>query len=218
MPLLRPVHFCRRQAARLVRRGLDIVYPPYCVCCQTELLPPADQIHLCAACRMKLAPPLRPACPRCGGVVAALGLNPEGCRQCQLQRLHFDAVRMLGSYDGLLRQAVLRMKHATDQPLSIALGRLLATERQSDVEAWRPDVLTSIPMHWTRRVWRGTNNPELVAEQLARQWHIPCERACSSGRDGPQRKANCRGRGASTMYDGRSGSRAAPSWPAHAWQ
>jgi ComF family protein len=39
-----------------------------------------------------------------------------------------------------------------------------AKERLAD---FAPDVVAVVPMHWRRRLFRGVNSPELVAERLA---------------------------------------------------
>jgi ComF family protein len=53
------------------------------------------------------------------------------------------------------------------------LGQLLAKRHRSNLEALAPDVVIPVPMHWTRRVRRGTNGPETVAEYLARKLRVP---------------------------------------------
>jgi len=66
------------------------------------------------------------------------------------------------------------------------MGRLLAesvrfsdnrvhdrTDSDSVGDVDRPDLVVPVPMHWTRRISRGTNPPEILAEMVARKNQIP---------------------------------------------
>jgi ComF family protein len=86
---------------------------------------------------------------------------------------HFDAVVPLGSYEGPLREAVLKMKHARGEPLSIAMGEFFIQRRGSELASLRPDVVVPIPMHWRRRWKRKTNSPDLLADRLGRFLRVP---------------------------------------------
>ena len=57
-------------------------------------------------------------------------------------------------------------------------------------------------MHWTRKIWRGTNSPETIAERLARHLDIPlashllvrCRRTAPQASLSPSKRlANVRG-------------------------
>ena len=74
----------------------------------------------------------------------------------------------LGNYHDELREAVLRMKRPAGEPLANAMGRLLAQECRAAFEQFAPTVILSVPMHWTRRIVRGTNSPELLAAVLGK--------------------------------------------------
>jgi ComF family protein len=65
------------------------------------------------------------------------------------------------------------MKHQQEEPLRVALSRLLAAERGFELAALRPSCVIPIPMHWSRRLWRGINSPEVMAGVLARKMSIP---------------------------------------------
>jgi ComF family protein len=88
-------------------------------------------------------------------------------------RLHIDCVVRLGTYQGALRTAVLRVKRAGERPLAVALGDLLAQSAEARLKVLAPDVVVPVPMHWTRRMWRGGNSPDAVAERLAVQLGVP---------------------------------------------
>jgi len=158
-----------RRAVHVSRRvGLNLLFPPRCAFCDVEL--PGSQVDplLCGKCRSLLGPAAVPSCPRCGAAVSTAAVGADGCRRCRNVRLKFDTVVPLGAYRGQLRSAVLKMKHPAGDHLSAAVGRLFGQRRGAEVAALRPDLVVPVPMHWTRRLARGTNSAELLAAGLSR--------------------------------------------------
>lgn len=90
------------------------------------------------------------------------------CFACRGHRLLYEQARVLGVYQGPLRGAVLRIKHYQHEPLAAALGQRLAEEiRQAPFDP-PPQLVAPVPMHWLKRVWRGTNAPDTLAQSVAR--------------------------------------------------
>jgi predicted amidophosphoribosyltransferase len=67
------------------------------------------------------------------------------------------------------------MKQASGDLLSAATGRLYCHGRGDEVGRLRPDVVTAVPMFWTRRLVRGTNSPDILAEWLAWRLRVPLD-------------------------------------------
>jgi ComF family protein len=74
----------------------------------------------------------------------------------------------LGRYQDELNQAIVRTKRSHNEPLVLALGRLLYEMRGNALQELRADVVVPMPMHWLRRMRRRNNGPDLLAEALAR--------------------------------------------------
>ncbi len=55
----------------------------------------------------------------------------------------------------------------------MALGELLAGMCMPHMAAWKPDAIVPVPMHWSRKLWRGTNSPQTIAERFATRLGIP---------------------------------------------
>jgi len=173
-----------RRAVRLAGRGWraarDVVFPPRCAFCEAGLGEVSDEFRLCEDCRCLLAPKRWPCCPRCG----ASGYFPEGalpagaefrCELCEGLSLKFETVIPLGGYEGELRSAVLRMKRPSGEPLSAAIGHVLGRQRRRELLRFEPDLVMPIPMFWARRLRRGTNSPEILAESVASLLRLsPC--------------------------------------------
>jgi ComF family protein len=174
------LHAAARQAA-------DLLYPPQCVFCETELAEwPVDDIALCAECRTQLGPSQQPTCERCGAALEqtppreeahavthpADGAAPVGCRHCHGKKFAFATVISLSHYRDQLREAVLRMKAPSGEALAISMAKRLAAERRIELAAFNPQLVVPIPMHWARRISRGANSPELLVRGIAKSLGI----------------------------------------------
>jgi ComF family protein len=151
---------------------LDLALPPRCLHCDDDLTSTSD-ISLCLKCTQLIAPELPDCCRRCGAILPE-GLEPsERCPSCKGYSLKFDAVYPLGRYDDALKEVVLKTKRLSSEVLSLTIGRLLATRLRDKIVQFDPQAVVPIPMHWARRLRRGVNSPELLAECLSKKLGIP---------------------------------------------
>jgi ComF family protein len=157
-----------RATGRLARAGIDLVYPPQCSFCAAAI-DGSSEAGFCADCEQQLAPRGLVQCVRCAAIVNPTELSAGDCARCRDERFRFERVFSLARYEGASREAVLRMKRSIEEPLMMALGGLLSRRFAEPLAAWRADVVVPIPMHWTRRMARGTNAPELMGEIVARK-------------------------------------------------
>jgi predicted amidophosphoribosyltransferase len=79
----------------------------------------------------------------------------------------------LSVYRGDMQKFVLRMKHQEGESLALTAGRLLA--RRIREQRWEPlpQIVTAVPMHWSRRLWRGVNSAAILAEAVASELRLP---------------------------------------------
>ncbi|MFN3651215.1 MAG: ComF family protein [Armatimonadota bacterium] len=136
---------------------LDLLFPPRCLVCDALAEP------FCAECRGEVQP------------VGPDALLPPLLRD----------VRSAGYHAGPLRSAVLRLKFERKVALLDPLAELLAAELESHLPAWRADALLPVPIHWLRRLERGFNQSELLAEEVARRTGLPLSRALRRVRKTP---------------------------------
>jgi predicted amidophosphoribosyltransferase len=68
------------------------------------------------------------------------------------------------------------MKRPTHNALTIAMGRLLFRQRHQQLTEHPADVVVPIPMYWTRRLGRGINNPDVLANCLGTSLGLPVHR------------------------------------------
>jgi ComF family protein len=95
------------------------------------------------------------------------------CPHCREAKLRFDRAIALGSYDGRLRDWVMRMKQDRSGLAARALADLAWSELSAAIQELAVDVVTAVPMGPWRRWQRGVNPPQIVAERLAAKLHKP---------------------------------------------
>jgi ComF family protein len=163
-----------RGAWRTLTHGLlQLLYPGVCRVCETSL--PQGQGSFCDSCRTQLTMDRRSTCPRCGGTIGPFAHVAGGCTGCRGMRFFFDRVLRLGTYDGLLRDVIPRLKNWAGEGLTEALGALWAEHCEETLRAVAANVIIPVPLHWTRRLTRGYNQSTVLAEALADRLHIPCQ-------------------------------------------
>lgn len=126
-------------ASRLLRSALDVLFPVRCVGCG------GSGAYLCAAClaRVERPPPEPP--PESGPLAGVL--TPF-------------------AYEGVVREAVRRLKYRGVRALAPEMARLMAWEVAVAVPP--PFAFVPVPLHPKRLRERGFNQAELLAREVAR--------------------------------------------------
>lgn len=164
----------QRGAQGSLRATLALLFPPHCFFCGTEItesdIAPAG---LCSACRSHLTAWDHPACRRCASPLPQFWGDATQCPRCCNRRYAFNRALALGAYTGVWRDAVLCMKRASFEPLTHAVGQLLA-ERIRDASP-KPTInqVVPVPMHWSRRLHRGVQTSRVLGVAIARQLQLP---------------------------------------------
>lgn len=78
----------------------------------------------------------------------------------------------MGPYQGLLREAILRMKFAPGEGLAELLAPHWAERMEPRLQPFHPDLVIPVPLHWRRRWQRGFNSNEIFAQALAQRLGI----------------------------------------------
>jgi predicted amidophosphoribosyltransferase len=118
-------------------------------------------------------------CQRCGRSVGDFEADAGGCASCRDTKVPWDAVIRLGPYDGLLRDAVLEIKHSGFRRLATDVGRELGDQVARAIGPQDPDavLLVPIPMALRRRARRPLDHTHAlvrgVQAALAEQWGRP---------------------------------------------
>lgn len=145
---------------RRVGRGvLDLLYPPLCIGCRSQVAEPGS---LCPACWRNVNFLDGPGCSCCG---LPFELDPGGetlCAACLADPPAFDRARAVMRYDETSRGPILALKHADRLDLAPGFARWL--ERAGKPLLGEADIIVPVPLH-ASRLWRRRYNQ---AAELAR--------------------------------------------------
>lgn len=183
---------------RHVGRSLAGLLLPGCCClCLDEVVDYRNPDVLCPKCKQAGAQAKK--CVRCSAVLSHENALPlDDCPACHHLKLPFAEVTSIGNYEGLLRDAVLSAKSSRGTSSAWDLGQLLTCglEHDVDIQPW----IVPVPMHWTRRIRRGTDTAAILATSFARKagWPyrklVACQRPLAKQSELPitARKKNVR--------------------------
>ncbi len=166
----------------LASSAIDMLFPPVCSFCDLPLVAYMRRgVQLCNPCHAALTEGRSQRfCPNCGVPLPQSWPLTAKCPACPT-RSAIDQVVPLGVYCDELRQAVIRAKQFFEYPLAATLGTLLAEELVDRGWAESIDVVIPIPKYWIKRIIRGTNTAEVLAESMARIMHRPLLPAALTG-------------------------------------
>lgn len=157
-----------RTISRILTGVADVLYPPLCASCSRLL---DDRAGICLDCRRQLLDDPWFTCPWCGSTVGEFADTQDGCGACRKQRFAFELVVRLGTYDGLRRDLIVRMKR--DEVLAERIGTVFAKGIMGRLGKTPVDAVIPIPLHWRRRWRRGYNQAEALATELADALTVP---------------------------------------------
>jgi len=154
---------------RLLRAVLNLVYPAMCVGCGARL-EGCETSCVCPECLASAERLGRWQCERCGGSIGPYAEGGLACRACaEHPNMGFDRGTAVFHYRGVARQAVLNLKFRGDLIPAAWMGRELSSKLAGKEWFDGVEVVTPVPLHWTRRFRRRFNQSELIARRIARE-------------------------------------------------
>jgi predicted amidophosphoribosyltransferase len=163
----------RRWLGHTRAAAMDLLFPARCGACGGELPEDHGNDVVCCECRNELRLIDWPVCPRCAAPMPEAGGVALSCSHCRSAKLRFDRTLTLGSYEGLLRSWIMRMKSDRSGLATRVLSELAWQRLGEQLMALGVDVVAAVPMHPWRRWQRGVNPPREFAEQIARKLGVP---------------------------------------------
>lgn len=137
---------------------LDFIFPKKCVSCGKF----GD--YICAACFSKIEFIKHPVCPVCERQAIG-GRTHPGCRK----RFGLDGLVVACKYRGSVRKAIQKIKYRFAADIHKILVSLIA-DSIWQFSLPKDIVLVPIPLYRLRKNWRGFNQAELLASDLARRF------------------------------------------------
>lgn len=149
---------------------LDILFPVSCLACGRA------GVYLCPECLKKIPISEEFFCPFC----RRPSLRGEPHETCARQ-IKLDGLLVAGNWENkVLRRAIHRFKYNFLKDLKKPLGEILIAKiKQSDryfsptISGGYFDFLLPVPLHAKRKLWRGFNQAQLLALELAEFFKMP---------------------------------------------
>jgi len=123
-------------------------------------------------------------CTRCGSSTGFGEAKADGCARCSEVRFPWARVTRLGAWEAPLTAFIGAMKYRQHWAWAPYFGGHLAESLRLDAPA--APVVVCVPMHWMRRLERGYNQAELIAEKLAKAQGWPYARPLKRARNDPK--------------------------------
>ncbi len=141
----------------------NLIYPPRCVCCGGD--GSAESPHFCGDCSTQLnILSASGCCPDCASPLP-FGAN---CAECNGRGIFpFEKIAALGPFRDPLRKLIYQIKYHHRWPVAEVLADRLIGEARVRAILDQADVVTAVPLHWSRHIGRGYNQAETIARRIA---------------------------------------------------
>ena len=151
---------------------MDLIYPARCELCGSQL--ENLEKYICRNCSSKLPVISTPHCPICYRSIRTRGDENRICGYCKLDSKRIvEKVVALYEYRDGARELIHRYKYDKYQFLSVFFAENLFEQvNESDILEG-VDWIVSIPLHWTRKRWRGFNQAYKIARYISKKTGIP---------------------------------------------
>jgi ComF family protein len=158
-----------------MKRLLDILYPRRCIGC--GLSSPETFRHICWDCWSDTTRVEAPFCDLCGDPVAGAVDHDFICYSCSAEKPSFNGARSAARYDGVVGDALRKLKYEQALWLAPDLAVLLQNCLKAEYPESSFDLLVPVPLFHVRRRHRGYNQSAVLAHELGkimgRPSHVP---------------------------------------------
>lgn len=156
-----------------LRPFVDLAYPPTCPYCERRLNH-VEQI-ICDDCRALLIPEDTWRCNRCGATGAGPQPPPGPCPHCPPLTASYHGILASTRYTGLTARCIYDFKYHRRAEMGRLMADVMVTRLAEPVLALegRIGAIVPVPLHWRRRLWRGFNQSDLLAQRLSQAVDIP---------------------------------------------
>ena len=147
------------------------IYPVTCSCCGKDI-PVLSKRRICAPCKndLKLIEGL--ICQKCGLPLYDGGEHCYTCRK-RPKEFYFDKMRSAYAYKGYIRKLVLKFKYSDRMFLAGELAEGMIAAMRNHVFFNEVDIIVPVPLSIVRRIKRGYNQAELLANGISEKISKP---------------------------------------------
>ena len=152
-----------RQLGSAAALCAEVLFPPSCPICRIETSVPET---LCPDCWRGVAFLGRAGCAKCNRPMPGALVDEDDllCDGCIRHPPPWNRGRAVFHYSESGRRLVLSLKHGDRLDLAPMLGAWLCRAAGGLIE--QADMIAPIPLHWTRRLKRRTNQAAVLADAV----------------------------------------------------
>lgn len=140
---------------------LDLLFPKRCVTCRKI------GSYLCPDCFSKIEFVENPVCAVCQRQAVGGRTHPR-CKN----RYRLDGLVVACRYKGAVKTAIVKVKYKWIYDIEKIFVDLLV-ERLWKFDLPKDVILVPVPLHSSRKRWRGFNQAEVLAKSLAEKFGVP---------------------------------------------
>jgi len=148
---------------------LDLIFPRYCLGCEKEMTP-KQSVLVCDACFGKITLNSGVQCHICG-----LRNRLGTCKRCR-QKTPLKGLFAASQYENpILKEMIHKFKYQSVESLKKPLAKLIITYIAKELltDKLINSVLVPIPLALKRKINRGFNQSELLAEEIGKFLNCP---------------------------------------------
>ena len=158
-------------------RLLQLFFPKTCPVCE-EILEKNREI--CEKCEKNLRYISEPKCKKCGKPFEPEESGSEFreyCMDCAKRAHAYESGMAVFQYSDELRESIYRFKYYNQRTYAEFYGKAMAHYKKQ-IQDFGIQILIPVPISRKRRIARGYNQAELMAQALGRELNLPVNKNC----------------------------------------
>ncbi len=156
---------------KIIQVFIRLLFPAKCPFCKEILSQETEGI--CRSCKKKIEFIKEPRCKKCGKPV--FREEKEYCYDCEKNIWYFEEGRNLWVHKPPVSDAIYAFKYHNMKCYGEIFGKELAATYSGYIRRRKIDVIVPIPLHKKRKRYRGYNQAEILAKEIAEKINVPCD-------------------------------------------
>ena len=145
----------------------EYIFPEICSLCKENKI--YDDSYICETCHKELEFTSNESCKLCSANIDSF---LDVCNQCIENKRPWSRGFAPLVFKGQSREAIHKFKYNSQLVISRLLVKLMV-DSLMNYGIHDFSCITSVPMHWTKKIRRGFNQAEILASGIAKNLRIP---------------------------------------------
>lgn len=143
---------------------LDIIYPRRCPVCEDIIVEKGRLI--CHGCAKKISYVKEPRCKKCGKSISLD--EKEYCFDCEKTEHFYDMGLSVFKHNKDIKNSIYRFKYSNKREYGKFYCEQLVNHLGKTIKSWGNCVIIPVPLHKSRKIKRGYNQSEILAEGIGK--------------------------------------------------